>query len=518
MGRVVERDQPQLAGARAGGLSTLGAAVRHGADRRRSPAALDRGLQLRRRALRPRGSLLARRRAAVRRRLRPRRAWPSARATEPASRSRPAVPCHCPPTSRWRRTRCACARTADRGRDGLGSSGGRLQPPGDEWDRTEEREGWRSKDAFVGRRLGAELLGGSSTCRAGRPTVAVPRAPRKRGWRRRHRHADTSLAGRGAGTPRRRCGLLPARPRRRTSDLEPHRLARSRADALDAPRAGDRRVSRHRQGRNERRQGSVHPPGQARAAGRDGRTSDDRRPRPRRPRAARGGGRGRPRIERACRWPERSLACGPEAGRLLFALVAPNAGCSVLEVGASRGYSTIWLAAAARLAGGHVVSLEREPAKIDAWRRNLADAGLHGLGGARRGRRLRRRSRASSPASRWSSSMRGRTTTSGTSRSQGRSSAPAASSWRTTPTRIRRGAAYVRARQADPTLVSVHAADRQRARGDAIGTGAVGQRPEQGFADVTACRIGTSCRRLPRKGGGPDVTDSSSTGSGGTSG
>ena len=32
---------------------------------------------------------------------------------------------------------------------------------GDEWDRTEEREGWRSKDAFVGRRLGAELLGGS---------------------------------------------------------------------------------------------------------------------------------------------------------------------------------------------------------------------------------------------------------------------------------------------------------------------------------------------------------------------
>ncbi len=32
---------------------------------------------------------------------------------------------------------------------------------GDEWDRTEEREGWRSKDAWVGNRLGAELLGGS---------------------------------------------------------------------------------------------------------------------------------------------------------------------------------------------------------------------------------------------------------------------------------------------------------------------------------------------------------------------
>jgi uncharacterized cupin superfamily protein len=32
---------------------------------------------------------------------------------------------------------------------------------GDEWDRTEDREGWRSKDAWVGARIGAELLGGS---------------------------------------------------------------------------------------------------------------------------------------------------------------------------------------------------------------------------------------------------------------------------------------------------------------------------------------------------------------------
>ena len=32
---------------------------------------------------------------------------------------------------------------------------------GDEWDRTEERAGWRSRDAFVGQRIGAELIGGS---------------------------------------------------------------------------------------------------------------------------------------------------------------------------------------------------------------------------------------------------------------------------------------------------------------------------------------------------------------------
>ena len=32
---------------------------------------------------------------------------------------------------------------------------------GDEWDRTSDRPGWRSKDAWVGTRIGAELIGGS---------------------------------------------------------------------------------------------------------------------------------------------------------------------------------------------------------------------------------------------------------------------------------------------------------------------------------------------------------------------
>lgn len=73
---------------------------------------------------------------------------------------------------------------------------------------------------------------------------------------------------------------------------------------------------------------------------------------------------------------ERSLAVGPDSGRLLFALVAPNAGCEVLEIGGSRGYSTVWLASAARILGGRVVTLEQETGKIEAWRRNIADAGL----------------------------------------------------------------------------------------------------------------------------------------------
>jgi predicted O-methyltransferase YrrM len=48
----------------------------------------------------------------------------------------------------------------------------------------------------------------------------------------------------------------------------------------------------------------------------------------------------------------------------------------VLEIGGSRGYSTIWLAAGVRYFGGRVLSLEHDPRKIDAWRRNIAEAGL----------------------------------------------------------------------------------------------------------------------------------------------
>jgi len=63
-------------------------------------------------------------------------------------------------------------------------------------------------------------------------------------------------------------------------------------------------------------------------------------------------------------------------GRFLFALVAPQTDCEVLEIGGSRGYSSIWLAAGVRYLGGHVVSTENDPKKIAAWRQNIADAGL----------------------------------------------------------------------------------------------------------------------------------------------
>jgi caffeoyl-CoA O-methyltransferase len=73
---------------------------------------------------------------------------------------------------------------------------------------------------------------------------------------------------------------------------------------------------------------------------------------------------------------ERSRAVAPTTGKFLFALVAPQVDCEVLEIGASRGYSTIWLASAARILGGRVLSLESDPKKVEDWRRNVADAGL----------------------------------------------------------------------------------------------------------------------------------------------
>jgi caffeoyl-CoA O-methyltransferase len=73
---------------------------------------------------------------------------------------------------------------------------------------------------------------------------------------------------------------------------------------------------------------------------------------------------------------ERSRQVAAETGKFLFSFVAPQNDCGVLELGGSRGYSTIWLAAGVRYFSGRVLSLEHDPKKIEAWRRNVADADL----------------------------------------------------------------------------------------------------------------------------------------------
>src|SRR3989475_9347710 len=73
---------------------------------------------------------------------------------------------------------------------------------------------------------------------------------------------------------------------------------------------------------------------------------------------------------------ERSRAVARTTGQFLFGYVAPQWDCEVLEIGGSRGYSTLWLAAGVRHLGGRVLSLEHDPRKAEAWRANIEEAGL----------------------------------------------------------------------------------------------------------------------------------------------
>jgi predicted O-methyltransferase YrrM len=73
---------------------------------------------------------------------------------------------------------------------------------------------------------------------------------------------------------------------------------------------------------------------------------------------------------------QRSRQVARTTGQFLFALAAPQWDCEVLELGGSRGYSSIWFGAGVRHLGGRVLSLESDPTKCEAWRRNVAEAGL----------------------------------------------------------------------------------------------------------------------------------------------
>jgi predicted O-methyltransferase YrrM len=73
---------------------------------------------------------------------------------------------------------------------------------------------------------------------------------------------------------------------------------------------------------------------------------------------------------------QRARQVARTTGQFLFALVAPQWDCEVLEIGGSRGYSSIWFGAGVRYLGGRVLSLESDPVKCEAWRQNVAQAGL----------------------------------------------------------------------------------------------------------------------------------------------
>lgn len=67
----------------------------------------------------------------------------------------------------------------------------------------------------------------------------------------------------------------------------------------------------------------------------------------------------------------------PETAALLHILVRSTHRHSILEIGTSNGYSTIWLAHAMRSGtNGRLISIERNPAKLEMARENLQRARL----------------------------------------------------------------------------------------------------------------------------------------------
>lgn len=74
--------------------------------------------------------------------------------------------------------------------------------------------------------------------------------------------------------------------------------------------------------------------------------------------------------------PRRMLNITRDTGGLLSVLVRATAARRVLEIGTSNGYSTLWLAEAARALGGAVTTVERSEYKIGLATATFARSGL----------------------------------------------------------------------------------------------------------------------------------------------
>lgn len=66
----------------------------------------------------------------------------------------------------------------------------------------------------------------------------------------------------------------------------------------------------------------------------------------------------------------------PDSAKFLSILAITNKAKLMVEVGSGVGYSTLWLAYAASVTGGKVISCEIDPAQAEETRANLAKANL----------------------------------------------------------------------------------------------------------------------------------------------
>jgi len=74
--------------------------------------------------------------------------------------------------------------------------------------------------------------------------------------------------------------------------------------------------------------------------------------------------------------PRRMLNITRDTGEFLSVLVRATAARRVLEIGTSNGYSTLWLASAARAIGGAVTTVELSDYKVGLARENFRRSGL----------------------------------------------------------------------------------------------------------------------------------------------
>lgn len=75
----------------------------------------------------------------------------------------------------------------------------------------------------------------------------------------------------------------------------------------------------------------------------------------------------------------RLRAISPEVGAFLRLLVEATAARTIVEVGTSSGYSSLWLALGAARTGGHVTTFDVDPAKVELARATFAEAGVEAL-------------------------------------------------------------------------------------------------------------------------------------------
>lgn len=76
---------------------------------------------------------------------------------------------------------------------------------------------------------------------------------------------------------------------------------------------------------------------------------------------------------------EKMLNLEPDTAQFLHLFLRSSHRTRILEVGTSNGYSTIWLAWAASVTGGQVISIDRDPQKQEQADANLQRAGLRSV-------------------------------------------------------------------------------------------------------------------------------------------